>query len=459
MAIKLRINGAQKYAADKKLVTATLKTECLQTFGCTRKVYNLYVDYLYDYLEKQGFVNGKIPKIDLPEVTFFKNQEKYKYLKTVDALALANAKINFEDAVKRYNEKCDHKSYTKRALRRDKSGKEPLSFRGLKGMPKFHSRARGDFSYTTNNQKATESNKQKQDTIRLVGNMLHLPKLKEDIPLIIHRPLPEGAEIKNVTVSMDAKGDLYVSVCYEIVIKLDDEIREAVLNGDESIVDKLTFLGLDYSQEDFYVDSEGGKANYPKYYKKSEEKLAKLQRELSHMVEGSNNYKKKLEEIKRLHRKIANQRKDFLQKLSTELVKLYDVIVVEDIDLRAMGETLSLGKNLHDNGFGMFRDMLSYKLERKGSVLVKIDRWYPSSKTCHECGYVNPDVTLGVDEWTCPSCGMHHDRDENAAINIREEGKLSFIEYFANWLAEDEKKRAKAKALSDGRKARKKKAA
>ena len=158
--------------------------------------------------------------------------------------------------------------------------------------------------------------------------------------------------------------------------------------------------------------------------------------------------------IDRLHVKIRNQRLDFVRKEAAHLARSYDVVAVEDIDLRAMGQALKLGKNLHDNGFGMFRDILSEKLLEKGSVLVKVPRSYASTKTCHCCGNRNPGVVLGVSRWTCPVWGADHDRDENAAINIREKGKEVFPEYFANLIKEEEKvaKKAAARKAKCGRK-------
>ena len=142
--------------------------------------------------------------------------------------------------------------------------------------------------------------------------------------------------------------------------------------------------------------------------------------------------------------------------MSRELTDSYDVIVVEDINLRDMGECLKLGKNLHDNGFGMFRNFLSYKLERKGSVLVKVDRWYASTKTCHVCGRKEPDIGLETGEWTCPGCGTSHQRDANAAKNIEAEGRRTFSVFYAEWLEKDRKAREKAEKLSAGRRKKKK---
>ena len=456
MACPVRMHKAEKYAVRSSKVSEQDRTFFLKNFGCSRKVYNLYTDYLYSRLEEAGYEGGEpLPEIRLPEVTEFKRQ--YPYLKEADSLGLSNAKISFQNAVSHYNKECDHISYTKRALRRDRSGTEVLSFRGLKGMPKFHSRAMGDFSYTTNCQYPGGSSKLKQPTIRLEGSMLYLPKLKHGVELIVHRPLPKDATIGNVTVSMDADGTLYASIEYTYTVYMDMSLREAALSGDSSVLGGLKILGLDYSQPDFYIDSEGRKANCPHSYRKSEYRLAREQRKLSRMSKGSNNYERQLAKIRRIHAKIKNQRLDFIRDEAAYLAKSYDVIAVEDIDLRAMGGALSLGKNLHDNGFGMFRDILAQKLEAKGSVLVKVPRAFASTKTCSCCGSKNPEVVLGVSKWTCPSCGAFHMRDDNAAINIREEGRRILLEYFAGWLEEKAKAEARAAKLSDARKHKKQK--
>ena len=217
-------------------------------------------------------------------------------------------------------------------------------------------------------------------------------------------------------------------------MQMEMDLRNLAITGG-TLPENLTFLGLDYSQNDFYVDSDGKKANYPHYYRKSEEKLGKIQARLAKKQKGSNNYKKLQAKIQKLHAKIKNQRNDFLQQESTRLVRKYDVIVVEDIDLRAMGGALKLGKNLNDNGFGMFRTMLAYKLEQKGSCLVKVDRWFASTKTCSHCGHVQK-VSLDERTYVCEECRFTIDRDWNAAINIMEEGKRIFLDYFKTLIEE-----------------------
>lgn len=342
--------------------------------------------------------------------------------------------MDFKSAWEKYIAKCDHITYTKRAIRRSESGTETLSFRGLKGMPKFHAKVRGYNSYRTVAQYPGESNNLKNATVRLVDDILYVPKIKKGIKLVIHRNLPENAHICNVTLSLDADGHFYASIAFSYVMQMEMGLRNLAVTGG-MLPENLTFLGLDYSQNDFYVDSDGKKANYPHYYRKSEEKLGKLQARLAKKQKGSSNYQKLQAKIQKLHAKIKNQRNDFLQQESTRLVRKYDVIVVEDIDLRAMGGALKFGKNLHDNGFGMFRIMLAYKLEQKGSCLVKVDRWFASTKTCSHCGHVQK-VNLDERTYVCEECGFTIDRDWNAAINIREEGKHIFLDYFKTLIEE-----------------------
>lgn len=441
MQLPVTVHMAQKYAVSRNNpedVFAFLH----QNFGCSRKVYNLCVDSLYRQLEAAGYQSGDdIPAPVCPKVSALKKE--YPYLKEADAQGLSNSVMDFLSAWKRFLKQPSHKTYTKSALRRDSSGTEPLSFRGLKGIPKFHTKAMGYCSYRTACQYPSGKKGLKRPTVRLEGDTLYLPKLKDGVKLVLHRSLPADAHIENVTLSMEMDGSIQASICYSYTLLVDTALQEAAMNG--SLLEGITFLGLDYSQQDFYVDSEGRKANYPKYYRKSEERLALFQRKLSHKEKDSRNYRKLLKRIRKLHTKIRNQRKDFQQKESTLLVSGYDVIVVEDLDLRGMGGALSLGKNIHDNGFGMFRKMLAYKLQRKGSCLVKVDRCFPSSKTCSCCGHVLDSLELSDRTYTCPVCGMTMDRDVNAAVNIREEGKRIFPDYLNKVLLEEQKAKRKGR--------------
>ena len=424
-----------------------------KNFGCTRKVYNMCVDSCYKQLEQAGYTSGDdLPDISFPKVAALKKD--YPYLKEADGLGLANSVRDFQKACKTFRDQKDRSTYRKSALRRDRSGKELLSFRGLKGIPRFHAKSAGYFSYRTACQYPKEGNALKRPTIRLEGSILYLPKLKQGVKLIIHRKLPEDAHILNVTVFMDTDGTYRVSICYSYTFLMEMDYREAATQ-EQPLPKETRFLGLDYSQKDLYVDSEGRKANYPKYYKRSEQKLARLQKSICRKEKNGKNYQKSMRKIQKLHVKIKHQRHDYLQKLSTELVSRYDVIVVEDINLRAMGGCLSLGKNLHDNGFGLFREMLAYKLWKKGSCLVRIDRMYPSSKTCSVCGAVKQDLKLSDRIYICPECGCFIDRDYNAAVNIREEGKRTFLIYLKEAM-EKEEEEIRQKATKERRQKKKK---
>ena len=168
------------------------------------------------------------------------------------------------------------------------------------------------------------------------------------------------------------------------------------------------------------VMSDGKRADYPKFFRQAEERLAREQRKLSHCEKGSRNYVKQKRRVAKVHEKIRDQRKDFLHKLSRSLADGYDIIGVEDIDMKTMSRSLRFGKSVMDNGFGMFRTMLAYKLEERGGELIRVGRNFPSSKRCSCCGRIKEDMTLADRIYVC-DCGNVMDRDVNAAINIRQE--------------------------------------
>ena len=389
------INRGYKF---KIVPTKEQKEFFLQSFGCARKIYNMYVDELYRKLEETGYQNGVIKKSELHLSKYTDFSKQFDYMKNVDAQCLSSAKMDFNNAIKKFNEEYDKKTYTKRSRKREKTLGIKPTFRDLKGMPKFRSIKKNDFLYRTYNQ----SLGCKWNLITLENSMLKIPKLKTLIKVKQHRTLPENSIIKNCTISMDSKGVFYASLCVEYVIDIEPKKSDKI-------------LGLDYSQHDFYVDSNGKKANYPHYYRKSEEKLKKLQRELSRKQLKSNNWHKQKQRITTLQKHIANQRLDWLHQESRKIANEYDAVIVEDIDLRNMAQCLKLGKNVHDNGFGMFRIFLKYKLEEQGKQFIK------SSKMCHCCGTIKEDLQLS-DRWYVCDCGYENDRDYNAAMNIRDCG-------------------------------------
>ena len=285
-------------------------------------------------------------------------------------------------------------------------------FEGRTGYPRYKSRRGEEQSYTTN---YTNGN---IEVITRKGNrgFVKIPKVGK-VPASIHRVPKKDWVLKSATVSKQVNGKYYISVLYQLP---DTLIKQAPLPTEE------TTLGLDYSSPKFYVDSNGNDAGVIHWYRKSEERLAKEQRKLSHCKKGSNRYFKQKARVSKLSRTVANQRLDFCHKLSRKISNSYDAVCVEDIDLSAMAQTLKFGKAVSDNGFGMFRTFLQYKLAEQGKYYIVIDKWYPSTKTCRHCGSKNPDVQLGQMEWVCPHCGAVIDRDLNAAINIRNEGLRTF---------------------------------
>jgi putative transposase len=166
----------------------------------------------------------------------------------------------------------------------------------------------------------------------------------------------------------------------------------------------------------------------PHFYREAERKLAREQRRLSRKQKGSANYEKQRIKVARAFEKVRNCRQDWQHKLSTKLAEQYDIVAVEDIDYKAMSQGLHLAKATNDNGFGQFRTFLFYKLIERGKKLVTIDKWFPSSKTCNQCGYVNSELKLGDRSWICPECGTVHNRDLNAAINIKKQGLLLYAQ-------------------------------
>lgn len=358
----MKINKGYKY----RIYPNKIQKELIdKTIGSCRFVYNNILSKATTYYKE----NKKSMKLSIEKS--LKNE--YDWLKEVDSIAIQQSRRDLETAYKNF-----FKKQTK--------------------FPKFKSKRKSSHSYRTINQNGT---------IRIDNNLLKLPKVGY-VKLNFHRELPQGYKICSATIS-EKNGKYYASV----LIEYEKNIKP---------INATKFLGLDYSQPDFYIDSENRKPNFQKPKRNSQKRLSKQQRKLSKMVKGSNNYRKQKLKISKLEEHIANQRKDFLHKLSFNLSNEYDAICVEDINLRAMSQCLSLGKNISENGFGIFRTMLEYKLIERGKYFIKIDKWFPSSKICRHCGVINSELKLGEMKWVCPTCNELILRDHNAAINIKDEG-------------------------------------
>ena len=348
----------------------------MKTFGCCRKVWNLMLnDKIENYKQTNTF--GMF--------TPAMYKKDYPYLKEVDSLALANVQLNLQSAFRN----CF-----------DKKRKSKNEF------PKFKSKHKSKHRYTTNNQ---------GNTIVLRDGFIKLPKVGK-VKIKLHRKPKENGNITSVTISKE--NDKYYA---SILFRYEEE-------ADKKVVDKEKVIGLDYSSSGLYVDSNSHKCDMPHCFRENQSKLRKAQKRLSRKI-GSNkgetkskNYLKQLNKVNKIHTSIANQRKDFLHKKSRELANTYDVVIVEDIDMKNISQGLRLGKATMDNGFGYFRNLLKYKLERNGGILVKVDKWFPSTKTCSCCGNKVKSIPLGQRVYICDKCGMVIDRDYNAALNIKNEG-------------------------------------
>ena len=359
------MNKAYKFRA---IPNAQQRELFAKTVGCVRFVYNrLLADKIAYYKETKKMLHN----------TPAQYKDEFPFLREVDSMALCNAQLQLQAAYKNFF--------------RDKAI----------GFPKFRSKKSSRKAYTTN---LINGN------IAMVGNCLKLPKMGL-VRVKFHRQIPDTHRIKNVTFSQDPSGKYYVSILTEY----EADVPERTLDADKAI-------GLDYSSPHFYVDSQGTEADMPHFYRQAEQRLAREQRKLSKMVKGSINYQKQKRRVALAYERVRNQRKDWQHKRSRELADGWDIVCVEDINYKGMSGSLHLGKSTLDNGFGQFRTFLEYKLAEQGKKLVTIDKWFPSSKLCHHCGYVNDALALSDRVWACPSCGETILRDVNAAINIRDAG-------------------------------------
>lgn len=252
-----------------------------------------------------------------------------------------------------------------------------------------------------------------------VGNLIRKPiRILDDhrilipdlgpVEMIYHRPIPTDGEIKKATVIRRADGKYYVSVT--VTTKTVSRRRD---------LDPAKSIGIDYSSTYFYVDDKGDRIRMPHFYKEKESAIAALDQMMSQCIKGSNNYYKLKTKRAEIFAGIKNRRKDFLHKLSTQLAEAYDVVCIEDIDMKEISQNPYLGKRTYDNAFGEFTEMLKYKLEERGKILLKAERSFPSSKICSKCGSINRKMTIEDRVWKCPDCETVHDRDVNAAINIK----------------------------------------
>ena len=341
-----------------------------KTFGCVRFVYNKMLAERKEIYEKFKDDKEKLKEQKFP--TPAKYKDEFPFLKEVDSLALANAQMNLQKAYKNF-------------------------FEGNAEFPKFKNR-KSKQSYTTN---------RVNGNIELQDGHIKLPKLKL-VKIKQHREIPADYKLKSCTISKTKSGKYYISILTEY----EKEIKPVSIQK---------VVGLDFTMDGLYVESERGeKANHPRFYRQSLEKLAKEQHILSRRKKGSARWEKQRLKVAKLHEKVANQRMNFLHHKSKELAANYDAVIIEDLDMKGMSQALNFGKSVHDNGWGMFTTFLEYKLKEQGKQLVKIGKWFPSTKKCSRCGN-EKEMPLSERVYQC-TCGLVLDRDHNSAINIKKEG-------------------------------------
>ena len=349
----------------------------IKSFGCVRKVYNLMLDD-----RKKSYEEYKSAGIKTKHPTPAKYKEEYPYLKEVDSLALANAQLNLDKAFKNF---LKNKNF---------------------GFPKYKCKSNPVQSYTTNN----------QNTIYIKDKHIKIPKLKSLVEIRMHREI-KGL-IKSVTISRNSINHYFVSILCE------EEIAELPKTNKN--------IGIDLGIKEFATMSDCTKVANLKFTKEYEKKLKREQRKLSRrgrLAKNSNrklseskNYQKQKKRVAKIHNKIRNKRKDFINKISTEIINSHDIICMEDLNIKGMLKNHKLARSISDVSWSEFGRQLEYKADWYGRKIVKVPTFYPSSKTCSSCGNVKKKLLLSERTYHCECCGLEMDRDYNASINILRKG-------------------------------------
>jgi len=336
-----------------------------QTFGCARFIYNwalrLRTDAYYEHQERVSYADTSARLTDL------KKQPEYTWLNDVSSVPPQQALRHLDRAFRNF-------------------------FEGRAKFPTFKKKhGEQAAEYTTS-------------AFKWDGKQLTLAKMDTPLNIVWSRPLPKGAKPTTVTVTKDTAHRYFMSILVEEDIKPLPVVNKQV--------------GLDLGLKSLVILSTGEHVGNPKYFTKDEKKLAKAQRRLAKKKKGSKNRAKARLKVARVHAKIADRRKDYQHKLSTRIIRENQVICVESLAVKNMVKNHSLAKAISDVGWSEFTRQLEYKAEWYGRRLVKIDKWYPSSKRCSQCGHILDSLSLDTRFWMCPQCHTFHDRDINAAKNV-----------------------------------------
>ena len=336
-------------------------------FGSVRFVYNYFLAERKEQYEKTKKSPNRYEQ--QKELTAMKKTEAYSWMKEINAQSLRQPLLHLEAAYTNF-------------------------FKGRAKFPRFKSKKHGG-SFAV------------PQSFKVNDNKIFIPKFKKGIKFVKSQEIK--GELRNITISVTPGGKYYVHILSRVEV---EDLEKTNLS-----------VGIDLGLKDFVITSDGDRYSSNKFIKKYSRKLTTMQRHLSRKKKGSRSWNKQRIKVARIHEKIHNCRFDKLNKITTDLVHKYDVICCEDLKIKGLQKNHHLAQSIADASWGTFILMLEYKAKWYGKTLSKVNNLYPSSKSCHHCGYVNKYLKLNDREWTCPNCGEVLDRDTNAAMNILKEGK------------------------------------